>query len=225
MSLFQQLPEDWQRALLPFVPAELFAKLDNFLFRERLSSTVFPPSEQVFSAFHLTAFEQVRVLLLGQDPYHEPGQACGLAFSVPDGTAQPPSLRNILKEYSSDLLLPYPKSPSLEPWTRQGVLLLNAVLTVRCGQANSHQNQGWETFTDAVICALSKRKKPLVFLLWGKSAASKKTLIDSSRHAILECPHPSPLSAYRGFFGSKPFSKTNEELLKRKQSPVDWKLR
>ncbi len=224
MSLFQQLPEDWQRALLPFVPAELFAKLDNFLFRERPSSTVFPPSEPVFLAFHLTAFEQVRVLLLGQDPYHEPGQACGLAFSVPDGTAQPPSLRNILKEYSSDLQLPSPKSPSLEPWARQGVLLLNAVLTVRCGQANSHQNQGWEIFTDAVISALSKRQAPIVFLLWGKAAASKKTLIDCNRHAIIESPHPSPLSAYRGFFGSKPFSKTNEELLKRKQSPVDWKL-
>ncbi len=225
MSLFQQLPEDWQQALTPFVPAELFAKLEEYLFSERLSSTVFPPSEQVFSAFRLTAFEQVKVLLLGQDPYHQPGQACGLAFSVPDGIAQPPSLRNILKEYSTDLKLPPPKSPSLEPWTRQGVLLLNTVLTVRCGEANSHQNQGWETFTDAVISALSKRKEPLVFLLWGKTAASKKMLIDCNRHAIIESPHPSPLSAYRGFLGSKPFSKTNDELHKRKQNHVNWTLK
>jgi uracil-DNA glycosylase len=179
----------------------------------------------MFAAFRLTPFQQVKVLLLGQDPYHEPGQACGLAFSVPDGTPQPPSLRNILKEYCSDLQLAPPESPSLEPWARQGVLLLNAVLTVRCGQANSHQNQGWEIFTDAVICALSKRNAPLVFLLWGKAAASKKTLIDQSRHAILESPHPSPLSAYRGFFGSKPFSRTNAELLKRKQNQVNWKLK
>jgi len=225
MSLFQQLPEDWQQALTPFVPVGLFAELEAFLERERLSSTVFPPPEKMFAAFRLTPFQQVKVLLLGQDPYHEPGQACGLAFSVPDGTPHPPSLRNILKEYSSDLQLPPPESPSLEPWARQGVLLLNAVLTVRCGEANSHQNQGWETFTDAVICALSKRKAPLVFLLWGKAAASKKTLIDQSRHAVLESPHPSPLSAYRGFFGSKPFSRTNAELLKRKQTQVNWKLK
>jgi len=224
MSLFQQLPEDWQQALAPFVPAGLFAKLDEFLFQERLSSTVFPPPEMMFSAFRLTPFDQVKVLLLGQDPYHEAGQACGLAFSVPDGIAQPPSLRNILKEYSSDLQLPTPESPSLEPWARQGVLLLNTVLTVRCGQANSHQNQGWQTFTDAVISALSKRNAPLVFLLWGKAATSKKSLIDCRRHAILETSHPSPLSAYRGFLGSKPFSKSNEELLKRKQAPVNWKL-
>jgi uracil-DNA glycosylase len=224
ISLLQQLPADWRQVLAALLPPATLPSLDKFLSQERLSSTIFPPAEQVFSAFELTPFERVKVLLLGQDPYHQPGQACGLAFSVPDGIAQPPSLRNILKEYSSDLSLAPPQSASLEPWARAGVLLLNTVLTVRSGQANSHQKRGWEEFTDAVINALSKREQPSVFILWGKAAAGKKALIDGRRHAIVEGPHPSPLSAYRGFFGSKPFSKANQELLKRKIEPVNWQL-
>lgn len=224
ISLLQQLPDDWRDVMAALLSPTKLRSLENFLSQERLSATVFPPAAQVFSAFKLTSFDRVKVLLLGQDPYHQPGQACGLAFSVPDGIAQPPSLRNILKEYSSDLGLPPPSTSSLEPWAREGVLLLNTVLTVRSGQANSHQKRGWEDFTDAVISALSKRNQPCAFLLWGKAAAEKKALIDCQRHVIIEGPHPSPLSAYRGFFGSKPFSKTNQELAKRKIEPVNWQL-
>ncbi|MFA6930848.1 MAG: uracil-DNA glycosylase [Lentisphaeria bacterium] len=224
MSLFAQLPSDWQQVLLPLINPQLFSQLEELLAREEKNKPIFPPVGKIFAAFQCTPFQSVKALLLGQDPYHEPGQACGLAFSVPNNVPPPPSLRNILKEYCSDLALPLPSSTSLEPWARQGVLLLNSVLTVRCGEANSHQNQGWETFTDAVINALAKREKPLVFLLWGKSAANKKKGLDCTRHIILESPHPSPLSAYRGFFGSCPFSKTNTELLKKKIAPIDWKL-
>ena len=162
--------------------------------------------------------------MLGQDPYHQPGQACGLAFSVPENCKKPPSLRNILKEYAQDLGQTEPTSPSLLPWAKEGVLLLNAVLSVRHNQPNSHQKQGWEQFSDAVIKALNKREKALAFLLWGKSAEEKKSLIDAQRHALIMSAHPSPLSAYRGFLGSKPFSRCNQELQKRGLPIVNWRL-
>jgi len=185
---------------------------------------VYPSEEELFSAFRLTPYDEVKVLLLGQDPYHGPGQAHGLAFSVQPGVKPPPSLVNIFKELQSDLGLPKPKDGSLVPWSKQGVLLLNAVLTVREGQANAHEGKGWERFTDAVIQKVSDKKEPVVFLLWGSYAQKKEALIDTSRHVILKAPHPSPLSAKRGFFGSKPFRLINEALEKAGRGPIDWRL-
>ena len=220
------IPADWLAALWPFLKlqgVDLNA-LETFLDREYASGQVFPPRHQIFRAFAATPFDDVRLLLLGQDPYHEQGQACGLAFSVPPNTKAPASLRNILKEYADDLQCPMPQTVDLSPWTQQGVMLLNTVLTVREGQAASHQNKGWEAVTDAAIRALSARPKPLVFLLWGGHAHKKKPLIDASRHAVIMTAHPSPLSAYRGFFGSRPFTRVNEALAKLGQPPIDWTL-
>lgn len=220
------IPADWLAAMRPFLKlqgVDLNA-LEAFLDREYASGQVFPPRHQIFRAFAATPFDDVRLLLLGQDPYHEQGQACGLAFSVPPNTKAPASLRNILKEYADDLQCPMPQTVDLSPWTQQGVMLLNTVLTVREGQAASHQNKGWEAVTDAAIRALSARPKPLVFLLWGGHAQKKKPLIDASRHAVIMTAHPSPLSAYRGFFGSRPFTRVNEALAKLGQPPIDWTL-
>ena len=220
------IPADWLAAMWPFLKlqgVDLNA-LEAFLDREYAAGQVFPPRHQIFRAFAATPFDDVRLLLLGQDPYHEQGQACGLAFSVPPHTKAPASLRNILKEYADDLQRPMPQTVDLSPWTRQGVMLLNTVLTVREGQAASHQNKGWEAVTDAAIKALSARTKPLVFLLWGGHAQKKKPLIDASRHAVIMTAHPSPLSAYRGFFGSRPFTRVNEALAKLGQPPIDWTL-
>jgi len=199
-------------------------RLQDFLQQERRTAQIFPPEDKTFAALHLTPVATVKALLLGQDPYHDEGQACGLAFSVPDNIPAPPSLRNILREYCQDLGLPIPGQNSLDKWARQGVLLLNTVLTVRAHQPASHHGRGWEHFTDAVIKALSLRDTPVVFLLWGRQAGQKKNLIDCTRHVILTAPHPSPLSAYRGFFGAKPFSQCNAELRKRQIPPIDWRL-
>lgn len=213
----ETLPENWRRFLSGELDAEhlrhVLAQVEN----ERANGAVFPPSGKVFHALELTPPEKVRVVLLGQDPYHDDGQAQGLAFSVPAGVKLPPSLRNIFKEFSSDLNRPQPTSGSLEEWARGGVLLLNSVLTVRAHCAGSHRKLGWEKVTDAIIRTLSDRSERLVFILWGNYAISKKSLIDPVRHRILESVHPSPLSAHRGFFGSRPFSQAESYL-----SPWSW---
>jgi len=224
MTLRDLLPDDWQAALKPRYNLSLLQRLDAFLAQERTAGAVFPSEENVFAALTATPYEQVKAVLLGQDPYHDDGQACGLAFSVPEGIPAPPSLRNILREYSADLGYPAPSQPSLLPWASHGVLLLNTVLTVRAHQAGSHRNHGWEQFTDAVIGALSARSRPVVFLLWGNPAREKLRLIDQERHLVLLGVHPSPLSAYRGFFGSRPFSRANELLQQKGLPPIDWRL-
>ncbi|MCY0998852.1 uracil-DNA glycosylase [Myxococcus sp. MISCRS1] len=218
------LPEDWKRELKSALDSPSFQELERFVAQEREAATVFPSEEDLFSAFRLTPYSDVRVLLLGQDPYHGPGQAHGLAFSVKPGVPSPPSLVNIFKELEADVNEPRPKTGSLIPWAEQGVLLLNAVLTVRQAQPNSHAGHGWEDFTDAVIRAVSAKQDAVVFLLWGKYAQKKKKLIDAKRHVVIEGTHPSPLSASSGFFGSKPFSKVNQALESKGRPPVDWRL-
>ena len=199
-------------------------QLLEFVAAERAEYTVYPEHDQVFRALHLTPYAETKVFILGQDPYHGPGQANGLAFSVSDGVKVPPSLQNIHKELESDLGVPRPSHGQLEPWARQGVLLLNATLTVRARTAASHQKQGWETFTDQVISAVNNKTDRVVFILWGSTARKKKALIDRSRHVVIESPHPSPLSAHRGFFGSRPFSAANKALVAAGREPVDWSL-
>lgn len=225
MSLTDQLPADW-RARLPAETLNVqLPAMDAFLSAEAdAGQTVFPPRDRVFAALRLTPWQDVRVVILGQDPYHDDGQACGLAFSVPDGVRPPPSLRNIFKELAADLGEPPPGSGNLEPWARQGVLLLNTVLTVRAHAANSHQRQGWETITDAIITAAAARPEPVVFLLWGAPAQRKAMLIQAPHHPVLAAPHPSPLSAHRGFLGSRPFSTANRLLLAGRREPVVWRL-
>ncbi len=213
----------WKDALQNEFRAGYFSSLKAFLIEEKKKFTVYPPGSMIFAAFDHTPFEKVKVVILGQDPYHGPGQAHGLCFSVPDGIPKPPSLFNIFKEIGDDLGISMPESGNLESWTRQGVLLLNATLTVRANQAGSHQNRGWETFTDAVIRKLSDEKDGLVFLLWGNYAIAKKALIDQGRHHIFTAPHPSPLSANRGFFGCRHFSKTNEALRGMGKTEIDWR--
>ena len=188
------------------------------------NKTIHPSSKDIFRAFELTPFENVRIIILGQDPYHGPNQANGLAFSVNSEVRFPPSLLNIFKEYSTDLKLPIPKDGNLSAWAERGVLLLNSILTVESGSPGSHKDFGWEEFTNQIIKALSDKKSNLVFILWGSYAQSKKILIDSSKHFIIATSHPSPLSAHRGFFGSKPFSKTNDYLRKNKNEEIDWRI-
>ncbi|NDL67993.1 uracil-DNA glycosylase [Anaerotalea alkaliphila] len=188
------------------------------------SQRIFPPAEEIFSALHMTDYDDVKVVILGQDPYHGPGQAHGLSFSVREGVAIPPSLRNIYKELQNDLGCRIPTHGCLEKWARQGVLLLNAVLTVQAESPASHSKLGWQNFTDEIIRKLNRREKPVVFILWGSYARSKKNLITEKRHLILESPHPSPLSASRGFFGSRPFSKTNVFLTSIGETPIDWQI-
>lgn len=212
----------WQQILAAEFDAAYFRALEKFLAEERTACKIFPPEEDVFTAFHLTPFEAVRVVVLGQDPYHGEGEAHGLAFSVRAGVKVPPSLKNILKELESDTGLSIPTHGDLTAWARQGVLLLNTVLTVRANQANSHRKQGWETFTDAVIRAVNQKPESMVFVLWGKPAQQKKKLIDLSRHAVIESAHPSPLSAHTGFFGSRPFSKINAALLQVGIPQIKW---
>lgn len=201
------------------------AALLAFVEEEKREHVVFPPGEEMFSAFSFTPFEQVRVVILGQDPYHGPGQAHGLCFSVRKGVRPPPSLRNIFKELHHDLDVPKPGHGELTAWAEQGVLLLNTVLSVRAHSANSHRGQGWERFTDRVIELLSTEREGLVFVLWGSAAGRKAELIDQSRHLILRSPHPSPLSAYRGFFGCRHFSQINAHLKRQGGPPIDWALR
>lgn len=217
-----QLEPEWLEVLQPEFNKPYFAELKSFLLEEKRMYKVFPPGNRIFAAFDHTPFSKVKVVILGQDPYHNDGQAHGLCFSVPDGIAVPPSLVNIYKELNSDLGVPIPRSGNLEKWANQGVLLLNATLTVRAYQAGSHQKRGWENFTDEVIRQLSARHNGLVFILWGSYAQAKESMIDTSKHYILKAVHPSPLSVYRGFFGCRHFSKTNELLAGAGKEPIDW---
>lgn len=212
----------WREALASEFSAPYFSALTEFVRAEYAAGTCYPPAGEIFAAFDRCPFPEVKVVLLGQDPYHGAGQAEGLCFSVRDGVPTPPSLQNIFKELHDDLGVPVPTSGSLRRWADQGVLLLNATLTVRAGAAGSHQGRGWENFTDAAIRALSSQREHLVFLLWGAYAGRKAALIDRSRHCILTAPHPSPLSAYRGFFGSHPFSQANAYLATHGLQPISW---
>ncbi|HRH65191.1 MAG TPA: uracil-DNA glycosylase [Bacteroidia bacterium] len=217
------IEDSWKLRLSDEFKAPYFMKLKDFLLDEKKKGeTNFPPGSKIFSAFQHTPFEKVKVVILGQDPYHGPGQAHGLSFSVPPGIGIPPSLLNIFKELRNDLKIPIPSTGNLEKWANQGVLLLNATLTVRANQPGSHQNKGWELFTDAVIREISATRTGVVFLLWGKYAQAKEVLIDTTKHFILKAPHPSPFSADRGFFGCKHFSKTNEILKSEGLSEIDW---
>ncbi len=216
------IEESWKNVLSDQFNASYFAQLKEFLVQEKSHYTIFPPGSQIFNAFNFTPFDKVKVVLLGQDPYHGPGQAHGLCFSVAEGIAKPPSLQNILKELNSDLGFSVPASGNLEKWAKQGVLMLNATLTVRAHQAGSHQNKGWEIFTDAAIKVLAQQREHLVFILWGNYAQAKASLIDGSRHLILKTVHPSPMSVTRGFYGCKHFSKTNEYLRKHGIEEIDW---
>ena len=215
---------DWNPILGAEMGKPYWSQLQQFVIEERSRHEVFPPHDEVFAALHLTPYASVKVLILGQDPYHGPGQAHGLCFSVRPPVAPPPSLQNIFVELENDLGIPAPGHGSLTHWATQGVLLLNATLTVRAHQAASHQKKGWETFTDEVIKAVNAKQETVVFILWGASARRKKQLVDLSRHVVIESPHPSPLSAHRGFFGSKPFSRTNEALAAAGREPIDWRL-
>lgn len=216
---------DWQKVLEDEFEKPYYLQLRAFLQEEYENKTIFPDKENLWNAFRVTSYENVKVVIVGQDPYHGLGQAHGLSFSVQNGIKQPPSLRNMLKELQSDLGCEIPNHGDLTKWAEQGVLLLNTVLTVRQGEAHSHKGRGWEQFTDTVIRKLSERAIPVVFVLWGKPAQEKRVLIDSSRHVIIETTHPSPLSAYRGFFGSKPYSKINEHLKRLDQEPIDFCLK
>lgn len=215
---------DWNPILRSEFDEAYWKQLQAFVAEERQRHIVYPPHEQVFAALHLTPYADTRVLILGQDPYHGPGQAHGLCFSVQHGVGIPPSLANIHTELRADLGIEPPGHGNLEAWARQGVLLLNATLTVRAGQAASHQGKGWETFTDQVIRAVNAKPERVVFVLWGASARKKKPLIDTTRHTIVESAHPSPLSASNGFFGSRPFSRANAALAEAGIEPVDWTL-
>jgi uracil-DNA glycosylase len=218
------LPHAWQAVVGDETAKPYFQKLRDFLEKERKEHAVYPPEDEVFTALQLTPFDDVKVVILGQDPYHGPGQAHGLAFSVRPGVKPPPSLRNIFKELHADLGCRIPDNGYLVPWAKQGVLLLNTVLTVREGEAHSHKGKGWEEFTDAVIRAVGHRPDEVVFVLWGAPAGKKTELIDTERHTVVQSVHPSPLSARRGFFGSRPFSRINEALEKAGKSPIDWQI-
>lgn len=224
MPIRPQIEPSWKRELRQEFEAPYFEELKAFLLAEKARYRIFPKGKDIFAAYNLTPFEKVKVVILGQDPYHGEGQAHGLAFSVQRGVAHPPSLQNIFKELQDDLGCRVPKDGTLEAWAKQGVLLLNTVLTVRAGEAHSHKAHGWERFTDATIRALSERREHLVFLLWGKPAQSKAALIDARKHCVLMAPHPSPLSAYRGFFGSRPFSRANDCLERFGLDPIAWCL-
>ena len=217
-----RIDESWRERLQSEFDAPYFAQLTDFVRHEYATTRVYPPGSQMFAAFDACPFDKVKVVILGQDPYHEPGQAHGHCFSVTDGVPFPPSLQNIFKEIHDDIGTPVPMSGDLTRWANQGVLLLNATLTVRAHQAGSHQNKGWEQFTDAVIHRLAQERENLVFILWGSYAQRKGEFIDRSRHLVLQSPHPSPLSAHRGFFGNRHFSRTNEYLTAHGIEPILW---
>lgn len=219
-----KLGNDWDALLEGEFQKPYYQQLRNFLKSEYNSYTIYPDMYNIFNAFKLTSYNDVKAVILGQDPYHEPGQAHGLAFSVLDGTEPPPSLKNIYKELNADLGLPIPEKGDLTKWAQQGVLLLNTALTVRRGSANSHKGKGWEIFTDRIIEILNNREKPVVFILWGANARSKTALITNPVHKILTCAHPSPLSAYNGFFGCRHFSKCNEFLKAHGIEEINWAL-
>lgn len=218
------IANDWLAPLKPEFSKPYYAQLYKTVLNEYKTQRVFPPSGEIFHAFEVTPLHEVKVVILGQDPYHGEGQAHGLCFSVRPEVEIPPSLENIYTELHDDLDCYIPNNGYLEKWAKQGVLLLNTVLTVRAHQANSHRGIGWEEFTDAAIRILNKEDRPIVFILWGRPAQQKKAMLDNPRHLILEAPHPSPLSAYRGFFGSRPFSKTNDFLKSHGITPIDWQI-
>jgi uracil-DNA glycosylase len=222
--MLPKLPASWQHVVGDELDKPYFRKLKEFVDEERRTHTDFPPENEVFSALELTPYEKVNVLLLGQDPYHDDGQAHGLCFSVRPGVPPPPSLVNIFKELQSDVGCDVPNNGYLVPWAKQGILLLNAVLTVRAHEANSHKNKGWEKFTDAIISKVSDKSDPVVFVLWGGYAQKKIKLIDTDKHTIIQSAHPSPLSARNGFFGSKPFSAINEALRAAHKPEIDWQI-
>ena len=217
-------PDDWYSKLKTSFQKDSFKNLRKFVSNERKLYSIFPNQENMFKAFTETPFDKVKVVILGQDPYHGKGQAHGLAFSVKDNARIPPSLLNIFKELEADLSFDIPNNGNLIEWANRGIFLLNTVLTVRESEANSHRGQGWEEFTDSVIETISKERENIIFILWGKPAKSKTKLIDSSKHLILTAPHPSPFSSYRGFFGSSPFSKTNEYLKSLGKIQINWKI-
>lgn len=217
-----KIEESWKKHIGTEFDKSYFVQLTDFVRKEYQQYTIYPPGKLIFNAFNLCPFDKVKVVIIGQDPYHEPGQAQGLCFSVNKGVPFPPSLVNIFKEIQNDLGKPMPQDGDLTRWTKQGVLLLNATLTVRAHQAGSHQNKGWEAFTDAAIRALNEEREHLVFILWGGYARRKGAIIDRSKHLVLESAHPSPLSAYHGFFGNKHFSRTNEYLIANGETPIDW---
>lgn len=220
-----KLGNDWDEVLKGEFSQEYYQRLRYWLKKEYQQYTIYPPADDIFNALRYTPYHAVKAVILGQDPYHGPGQAHGLCFSVRPGVEVPPSLQNIFREIENDLGIPAPKGGTLTKWAERGVLLLNTILTVRQGAPNSHQNIGWTTFTDHVIAHLNAREQPIVFLLWGANARSKKKLIDAPQHALLECAHPSPLSAYRGFFGCRHFSRCNRFLDMQGILPIDWDLR
>ena len=218
------IKNDWVPIFEQELAKPYMRNLSHYLQCARSEASIYPPRHQVFSAFKLTAYEAVKVVILGQDPYHGPNQANGLSFSVAEGIPFPPSLRNIFKELMTDIGCPMPVSGDLSSWAQQGVLLLNTTLTVQSGMPMSHADKGWEIFTDLILQQLNKKKSPIVFILWGRDAQTKIKLIDQKKHYIIKAPHPSPLSAHRGFFGSKPFSKANEFLVKNGLTPIEWSL-
>ncbi len=224
MKMDVKLDASWKEVLMNEFAKDYFKKLTEFVQNEYNTKTIYPPQSEIFSAFDFTPFENVKVVILGQDPYHGEGQANGLSFSVADGIKLPPSLRNIYKELKDDVGIEISTSGNLESWARQGVLLLNATLTVEATKAGSHQKKGWETFTDAVIQKLSDQKENIVFILWGAYAQKKGAKIDRSKHLVIETAHPSPLGAYRGFWGSKPFSTTNQFLKSKNITEIDWQI-
>lgn len=219
-----KIESSWKGILEDEFRQKYFQQLKSFLLQEKQLYRIYPQGKDIFNAFLYTPFDKVKVVILGQDPYHGDGQAHGLSFSVPIGIQKPPSLQNIFKEISNDLSIPIPQSGNLVSWAKQGVLLLNATLTVRANQAGSHQKKGWERFTDKVIQEISAKKKGVVFLLWGNFAKEKAKYIDQNRHYILQAPHPSPLSAHSGFLGCKHFSETNNILLQQNLTPIDWQI-
>jgi uracil-DNA glycosylase len=222
MSVNVKIADSWQKRLQPEFEKPYFQELTNFVKSEYQSQTVYPPGPEIFRAFDCSGFEDVKVVILGQDPYHGAGQANGLCFSVREGIRMPPSLQNIFKEIQSDLGKPLPANGSLERWAKQGVLLLNATLTVRASSPGSHQQKGWELFTDEVIKIISREKENVVFILWGAYAQKKGEVIDTTKHMIIKSAHPSPFSAHHGFFGSRPFSKTNDYLRSKGLPEIDW---
>lgn len=220
----QILKNDWHDLLENEFKKDYYLKLRDFLIKEYGSRTIYPDKHDIFNALHYTSYRDTKVVILGQDPYHGPGQAHGLSFSVKPGICPPPSLINIYKELSSDLGCYIPNNGYLKKWADQGVMLLNTVLTVRAGEANSHKNMGWEHFTDKVISLLNDKEDPIVFILWGKNAQSKLDIIRNPRHCVIKSVHPSPLSAHRGFFGSKPFSEANNFLASVNRGCIDWQI-
>jgi uracil-DNA glycosylase len=224
IDLKSMLPKDWQKVLAEEFDKPYMKKLEEYLEKEYSEHTVYPKLEDLFSAFRYTHYKDLKVLILGQDPYHGEGQAHGLSFSVLPGVTPPPSLRNIFKELNKDLGCKIPNNGTLTPWAKQGVLMLNAVLTVRAGTPTSHKNKGWEKFTDSVISVVNEKDDLVVFILWGDYAKKKSKLIDESKHKIVQGVHPSPLAAKGGFFGSRPFSAANEALAAAGKDPIDWQI-